>query len=46
MCLVHLLHDQHGVALDDELLAGQLGSGLEAEDDALVLRLVVGLAFA
>lgn len=42
----YLLDDQHGVALDDHLLGAELGGGAEAEDDALVLRLVVGLAFA
>lgn len=43
---MYLLYDQHGVALDDHLLGAELGGGAEAEDDALVLRLVVGLALA
>lgn len=42
----YLLYNQHGVALDDDLLGAELHGSAEPEDDALVLRLVVGLALA
>lgn len=42
----YLLYNQHGVALDDDLLGAELDGSAKAEDDALVLRLIVGLSLA